>query len=156
MAAHFVWRAALTPELADFQMQIIRQFEAAVFGRWKDTSAEETARILRELYGFSNVATKQIESPDDIKKELSAGRLVLAPAAGRQLGNPYFTPPGPRYHMLVIRGFDDDRGVFMTNDPGTRRGEGLRYPQQTLFAAIHDLNNGDVADGEKRVIIIAR
>ena len=36
-----------------------------------------------------------------IKEFLMAGKLVIVPAAGRQLGNPYYKAPGPVYHMLV-------------------------------------------------------
>ena len=58
--------------------------------------------------------------------------------------------------MLVIRGFDDADGSFIVNDPGTRRGNGLRYPQARLLDAIHDWNNGDVLNGEKRVMILRK
>lgn len=156
MAAHFVWGFPLTPESAMFEMDIIRQFEIAAFGRWRDTGIEETANVLRRLYGFSGVTTTVIAASDDIKKELAAGRIVIAPTAGRLLKNPFFTPPGPVYHMLVIKGFDAARNMFITNDPGTRRGEGLRYAEDVLFNAIRDWNGGDVMRGEKRVIVVGR
>ena len=156
MAAHFMWRMPLSPEIADFEMGLIRQFEIAAFGRWRDTGIEETADILRRLYGFSGIKTTLIASPEDMKKELSAGKIIIAPTAGRLLKNPYFTPPGPLYHMVVIRGFDEEKQAFIVNDPGTRRGEGLRYPTDVLFYAIHDLHDGDILQGEKRVMIAGR
>jgi len=156
MAAHFMWRMPLSPEIADFEMGLIRQFEIAAFGRWRDTGIEETADILRRLYGFSGIKTTLIASPEDMKKELSAGKIIIAPTAGRLLKNPYFTPPGPLYHMVVIRGFDEEKQAFIVNDPGTRRGEGLRYPTDVLFYAIHDLHDGDILQGEKRVMIVGR
>lgn len=156
MAAHFVLRLPLTPQAAAAEMQIIKRYEELVFGRSKDTSIEETAGILRGLFGFKNVSTKVIASGEDIKKELAAGRLVIMPAAGRMLKNPYFTAPGPLYHMLVIRGFDDARNVFITNDPGTRRGEGFAYNQKVLFAALHDWNGGKVLEGQKRIMVVGK
>lgn len=156
MAAHFLWGVPLTPQIADLEMSIIRQFEIAAFGKWHDTGIEETADILRRLYGFSGIKTVVIASSEDIKKELAAGKIVIAPTAGRLLKNPYFTPPGPLYHMVVIRGFDAVKREFIVNDPGTRRGEGLRYAEGILFNAIHDWNGGDVLNGEKRVMVVGR
>lgn len=154
MAAHFLWGVGLTPEIAELEMRLIQRYEDLVFGKSKDTSLDEMASVLRMLYGFRQTRTWIVDSVEDIKDELRNGRIIIAPAAGRLLKNPYFVPPGPTYHMLVIRGFDDADGSFITNDPGTRRGNGLRYPQTRLFNAIHDWNNGDVLNGEKRVMII--
>lgn len=106
------------------------------------------------LYGLKQTQTLVIDSVGGIKDELRTGHIVVVPVAGRLLKNLYFTPPGPLYHMVVIRGFDDADGSFITNDPGTRRGNGLRYPQARLFEAIHDWNGGDVLNGEKRVMIV--
>ncbi len=156
MAAHFIWGAPLTPEIAELEMGIIRQFEIAAFGRWRDTGIEQTADILRRLYGFSGISTAVISSPEEIKAALAAGNVVIAPTAGRLLKNPFFTPPGPVYHMIVIRGFDRAKKEFIVNDPGTRRGDGLRYAEEILFNAIHDLNSGDTLHGAKRVMVVGR
>jgi len=157
MAAHFLWGVPVTPKIADTEMRIMKRFEELVLGgRSRDTSIDETASILRVLYGFKNITTKIIQSPEDIKKELSAGNPVIVPAAGELLKNPYFKSPPPLYHMVVIRGFDDEKGVFITNDPGTHRGNGLTYDQSVLWNAIHDWNHGDVPHGEKRIMIVGR
>lgn len=156
MAAHFLWGTPLTPQLADAEMQIIKQYELLVFKEHKDTSADQTAAILTNLFGFKNVRTRLITASSDIKEELSRGNIIIAPAAGRLLKNPYFTPPGPLYHMIVITGSDDERRVFIANDPGTRRGKGFAYQQNLLFSAIHDWNNGDVLNGEKKIIVVEK
>lgn len=92
-------------------------------------------------------------SVDDIKEVLNEGGLVIVPAAGRQLKNPYFQTPGPIYHMLVVRGYTDD-GYVITNDPGTKRGEQFVYKWETLMNAIHDWNGGDVENGAKVVVVV--
>ena len=38
--------------------------------------------------------------------------------------------------MLVLIGYDENN--FITNDPGTRRGEKYKYPQERVVNAIHD------------------
>jgi len=108
----------------------------------------ETARI---YYGFTG--HKIINNPtiEEIKKEIAAGRPVIVPAAGRLLDNPYFKAPGPIYHMLVIKGYD--KTGFITNDPGTRRGEDFHYDYQNLYNSIHDWNPVDILSGDKSVLV---
>lgn len=155
MAAHYIWKLPLTPEIADTEMGIIKSYEELVLGgRYDDTNMEETANILKSLYGFSNIQVKPTSSAEDIKKELMDGNLVIVPVAGRLLNNPYYVFPGPLYHVVLVRGFYDNKKVFITNDPGTRRGNGLWYDQGVLFNAIHDWNNGNVLAGKKVMIVI--
>ena len=110
-----------------------------------DLTAVETAEILKKHFNL-DVELKTGITIENIKQELKAGRLIIVPAAGRRLDNPNFKTPGPIYHMLVIRGYDDKTGEFITNDPGTRKGEGYRYKYQKLIDAIHDWDH-DLAEG---------
>ncbi|MDP3696509.1 MAG: C39 family peptidase [Candidatus Taylorbacteria bacterium] len=140
-------------DIADRKMFEIKTFEEQRFGYYKDTTAEETATILREFYGIDKVKVIYEPTTLDIKKALADGKAVLAPAAGRQLGNPYFRQPGPLYHMLVIKGYTKESN-FITNDPGTRRGADYIYSPNILMNAIHDWNGGDVEHGRKVIIIV--
>lgn len=140
-------------EVADQKMFEIKTFEEKRFGYYKDTTAEETAEIIREFYAIKNVKVVYEPTVEDIKKALSEKKVVLAPAAGRQLSNPYFRQPGPLYHMLVIKGYTKE-GNFITNDPGTRRGADFIYKPDVLMNAIHDWNGGDVNNGRKVIIIV--
>jgi len=142
-----------SPSDADQELLKLVDFENKIFGYYKDTTAEETARIGKEYYGFKKPRVVYEFTVDTIKRELAAGNPIIVPAAGRQLGNPYFTSPGPIYHMLVIRGYTAD-GKFITNDPGTRRGEGYLYKFDTVMNAIHDWNGGDVVNGKKVIIVL--
>lgn len=109
-----------------------------------DLTASEVKQILGSYF---NLKAELILDPkiETVKNEIAAGNLVIMPAAGRQLNNPYFQTPGPIYHMLVIRGYDDKN--FITNDPGTKRGGGFIYPQSKLLEAIHDWNHDLAVDG---------
>ena len=106
-------------------------------GYGMDVTAAETALILRDYFQLS-AAVEANPTVESIREHLSAGRLVLLPLSGRDIGNPYFRQPGPLYHMLVVRGHDPERREFVTNDPGTRRGEQYRYAETTLLSAVHD------------------
>ncbi len=156
MSVHFLLGTPLTMSRAEAEMQIIKQYEQIVFKKYYDTSATETASILKNLYGFKNINTERISSASDITKELSQGHIVVVPTAGRLLKNPNFTPPGPLYHMVVVKGFDSAKRTFIVNDPGTRNGNGYIYDQSVLMNAIHDWNGGDVLHGEKIVIVVSK
>lgn len=138
---------------AERSLQRLKRWQLKRFGYFKDTTAEETATILREYYKLKNVAVIKNPSITAIKREVAAGRPVIVPAAGRLLGNPYFRRPGPLYHMLVIKGYTKD-GKFITNDPGTRRGANFLYKPSVIMKAMHDWNGGDVVHGQKVVIVV--
>src|SRR3989344_4812592 len=70
---------------------------------------------------------------------------------------PNYTAPGPERHMILIRGYDDETGEFITNDAGTRRGEKYRYKYRTLFNAIRDYPTGDhipITGVDKKMIVV--
>ncbi len=139
-------------DYANEKLLAIKAFEEKRFGYYEDTTAEETAVILREFYGIEKVKVVASPSVADIREALAQGKAVIVPAAGRLLGNPYFQTPGPVYHMLVIKGYTKD-GNFITNDPGTRRGENFIYTPDVLMNAIHDWDPADINSGRKVMIV---
>jgi hypothetical protein len=99
-------------------------------------------------YTFEIIEDLTIET---IREQLNLGRPIIVPAAGRELGNPNFTQPGPLYHMLIIKGYTAD-GYFITNDPGTRRGADFVYDPETLLGAIRDWD-GTAPKGPARGLV---
>lgn len=151
----YFWRGKkLNPALADKEILKIVDWQVKTLGFYEDTTAEETGRILKEYFGYKKVRLVADPTIDQIKAEVAAGRPVIVPAAGRLLGNRYFTGLGPFYHMLVITGYNTTE--FITNDPGTRRGAGYRYKYKTLMSAIHDWNGSTetVTQGRKVMIVV--
>jgi len=154
MAASFVKNERiLSPDDADKKMLAIMDFEENELGFHKDTSAEETAVVLKEFFGLEKVQVVSNPTEQSIKKALAEGKAVVVPAAGRELKNPNFKRPGPLYHMLVIKGYTKS-GDFITNDPGTRKGADYIYKPSVLLNAIHDWNRGDVYKGARVAIIV--
>jgi hypothetical protein len=140
-------------DTADKAILQIVEFEMELFGVYKDTTAEKTGVFAELLYGHTY---QLLTNPtvEDIQRKLVQGHPVIVPAAGRLLGNPYFTAPGPLYHMLVIRGYTD--GQFIVNDPGTYRGEAYLYDFDTIMNAMHDWNDGgEITDGKKVVLVLS-
>lgn len=118
-------------------------YQTKNYGEYRDTSAADTAkRLIAGYFNHQNYFIKENITIKDIWEELSKGNLIIVPANGQKLNNPFFTPPGPERHMIVIRGFDLKTLEFITNDPGISQGEKYRYPQEILFNAIRDYPTG--------------
>lgn len=110
----------------------------------------ELNRIAKDYYQMNT--GRIIEAKKDvIIAELNKGKPIIAPAAGKLLANPNFRNGGPNYHMLVVKGYD--KNGFITNDPGTRKGEGFRYAYQNLLEAIHDWSPDNIVNGAKNALV---
>lgn len=120
-------------------------------GFFESTDVEQTVLVASSMLGLAGLKILPVGSIDDVKRQLAAGRPVLLPASGKELGNPNFRNGGPLYHMLVAKGYT--AGRIITNDPGTRKGADYLYDPDVLFEAIHDWNGGDVVSGSKVMIV---
>jgi len=141
----------------DFAIEMLRLaiFELRNFGYDKDTGVADTLRMLRDYYGNTKARIVYNPTSETIRNAIRDGFPVIVPVAGQLLGNPHFKSPGPRYHMVVVKGFDN--ADFIVNEPGTRFGNGWRYGQSTLMNAMHDfVANGDITTGQKAVIIVEK
>ena len=144
---------AYEPDEALALIDALVAWEDKTFGHNQHTDANETARILREYFGYKKVEVRAIKTAEDIKTVLDKGLPVLAPSHGKALLNPNFKNGGPEYHMVVIKGYTKE-GDWITNDPGTRKGADYIYPKQRLLDAIHDYDAEDMRDGRKVIIIV--
>lgn len=138
------------PADADQAMNDMAAWEVEQFGYFESTTAEETAVIARDYLGLqAEVLPYSLQAA---KEALVQGRVVIIPAAGRELGNPNFTSPGPIYHMLVIKGWT--KQYVITNDPGTRKGADYVYDPEVLAAAVGDYNHNDPTNGAKVMVVV--
>jgi hypothetical protein len=92
---------------------------------------------------------------EKIKSYLNRGLPLIVPADGTKLANPFFKNGGPDYHMLVIKGYTEDK--IITNDPGTSRGADFIYTYENMLYSIADWNKKEsLATGPKRALILYR
>ena len=138
----------------------ISEYEQRVYGEYRDTSAADTiSRIFNDHFEYYKVRLAKNIRAKDIIRELKSGNLVVVPANGQKLKNPFFTLPGPIEHMLVIIGYDSKTGEFITNDPGTRHGKNFRYKSQVLEDALQDYPTGfhePIENINKVMIVVER
>lgn len=138
-----------SPEELEKEILRIVEFEKERYHFHKDTSAAQTAKLIKDYFGLETQVFYDI-TLSDIKKFLNEGLPVIVPVKGRILNNPYYTPPGPLHHMIVIRGYNSEG--FFTNDPGTKRGENFFYSFETIEKSLGDYN--DEFKDKKAMIVV--
>jgi hypothetical protein len=153
LAAYFIKGKELTRDQfrSDLLALVDRQME--LFNDYIHTTVAQTKELYLDFYGGDAYI---LDNPhiDDIKSILAQWHIIVAPFAGRKLGNPYYSGQWPWYHMMVIRGYDDTH--FYTNDVWTRRGENFKYSHATIMDALHDLDYKDINQGAKRILVITK
>lgn len=151
LMVHYFFEGRDEADVAKTKLELLAlvDFEEKNYGFHKDTSVAHTARLIRDYYGYDARVSYDI-SLDDIKGELALGRPVLVPVAGQLLENPNFTPPGPAYHLVLLKGYNKDG--FISHDPGTAKGADFPYSYQIMEEAIHDLTEGDIMEGRRAMI----
>lgn len=129
--------------------EILKMVEWESSKSWGNSiNIEKVAELLNWQFGGLVKKTQLVENftVEQVKKSIASGNPVLLVVSGKDLPNPYFSNGGPDYHALIVRGYTEDS--FITNDPGTWRGENFLYKYEDLMAAAHDWNDGNVKSGK--------
>lgn len=151
LAYHYFSEEPLTKEQFTKDVLGLVDWENEHFGDYRHTTVVQTAEMLEGYFGFTDYRILANPTVDSLKTELAAGHIIVAPFAGRMLGNPFYSGDGPYYHMMVIKGYDQKN--FITDDVGTRRGLNFIYPYQTLLNSLHDYQDIDIKTAPGRVIV---
>lgn len=159
MVEVFLRGKKLSVDEQETELAALRDWQKKTFGYFESVTVNEMARIGREYFKWERVRILERPTYEQLRAALAAGHSIIVPANGRALGNPFFSGLGPPYHVLVLRGITPS-GDFITNDPGTKRGENYVYKRAVLMNVIHDYTYGPrdkkIADGPARVIIVEK
>lgn len=144
----------IPPDQADAAILKLVAYAKTALGLGEDADAEQMARLVKDYYGYEEVIIKPLTKADDIKEVIALGYPVIIPAAGKLLGNPNFLNGGPAYHMVVVRGYTPT--MFITNDPGTRKGEEYVYDYATLLSAARNWTGSKetILQGEPVMMVV--
>lgn len=143
MAVKWARNEKLTSEEALKEILGSSDYTLKKYQEYRDLSITDTLNwVIKDYFDFNNAAIKKDITLNEIIAELTKGNVIIAPINGQIVGNPYFVAPGPTNHMLVIRGYDPERKIFITNDPGTRHGNLYEYDAQVLYKAIRAYPTG--------------
>lgn len=133
-------------------------FTLKKYGEYRDLSLSDTINwVIKDYFKFQNATLKKNITMTDIINELKKGNIVIAPMNGQLLHNPNYAAPGPEHHMIVVKGYDSAKNIFITNDPGTRNGNSYTYDTKIFFNAISAYPTGNhKAAGkiEKNIIVV--
>lgn len=141
----------LTPAIARDEILRIMGLKEKAYGASLSENAEKISKMINGLL-VSSWEARVFEEPtvEDIKKEIDGGRPVLMPVDGRKLNNRYFTTT--HYHVFVISGYNDEKKMFITQEPGTYRGHNYEYSYEVVEKAMHDYDSVDLAKGRRVAI----
>lgn len=147
-----IGKIEISIEDADSQIKEMVEHENAL-GYNTSITLQELVNISKDNYSLDNLMLKSVSSVKDIKETLFLNNSpIIAGMSGKKLNNPNFRNGGPNYHMLVITGYNTDS--FITNDPGTRKGENYTYNQELLLEALHNYDPTDINLGKKDIIYL--
>lgn len=153
-----VKNGVIDPDFAVEQILSAHEYQEQNWGVGMDTDAwDTTERVVKDYFKISDAAVVEPDGWEDIVAYLQGGYLVMVPMDGKRLSNPYYVPPGPERHMVLVVGYDASSRQFVTHDPGTRRGADYKYPVTVFWGAIRDYPTGDnlpIEGIEKRMIVI--
>ncbi len=152
--AYFTNTISLPPELVEQEISKLTNWQNTELGYHLSITTEEVIQMIKANYNLNAEAVGISETV--IKEALAANKLVIVPANGQMLGNPYYKQPGPIYHMFVITGYNNNG--FVTNDPGTKRGQNYQYTYSTIAAATGNWNHSaeEVNLSDKKIIIVSK
>lgn len=129
-------KTEISPEDANAQILAIADYEQEEFWTHMHASIYDISTTMTEYLWFSDHTIVENISKAELIQYLRDWHIVMVPTSGRALKNSYYTPPGPRNHIILIIGYDPDKSEFITNDSGTKNGALYRYNEDLLFSAI--------------------
>lgn len=132
----------ITPELAVKEIINISDYSLKTLGHFHDISNEDTLRLLREYFKFNNAYLEKEVNLETIKTKLVNEKIIIVAVNGDKLNNPYYQIPKPANHKIIIIGYDETKKEFVTNDPGTSKGEKFNYKYGQLLEAVTDYPTG--------------
>lgn len=160
MAMGWVENKSFSNQEALREIITLSDFEQKKYGEYLDISLQDIKDwIFGDYYNYDQVKLVIDIDKSDIIQALEEGKLVMLPLNGQKLTNPYFTSPGPERHMVLVRGYDYETDEFITNDPGTRRGENFRYSGKEIIDSVLIYPTGHhepIAEKRKGMLVISK
>lgn len=141
MAMMWVQGLRLTPEQIRLNIVGMSDYEQYFYGYFQDSSAEDTARLMRDYFNYPYVTVRHQVSVADIKEELASDHLALVPLNPRIISTTLFNSATIN-HMVVVVGYDDTTNEIIYHDPLHANGAFVRTAQSTFQKAMADYPSG--------------
>jgi len=118
-------------------------YENNIFGNNSDSNSYRTQKLIKKYTSF-NANIKINPTLEEIKQHLRYHFPIISLHYGFDLINPnlHFRALGSSYHMMVITGYDDKNGTFITNDPGDdKTGYNKEYSYNNFLKTLGDFDH---------------
>ena len=149
-------RSKIPPAEADGAMGQIVSVERRMFPGVLDLPLSSIGSVGTQLYGLNPIVAPV--DLDAIERNLAQGRPMIIPvmthgANGQKISPHYGTDNV--YHVIVLIGYDNAKGLLYTNDAGFMEGQNYAYTWNTLSTAI-DAQAGKFPQGRVMLVFQAR
>jgi len=140
----YAWTTGLevTPDKAVETIEDMSDFSLKLLGHFHDISNEDTIKLMKEYFKYEKIYLETEINLEKMKKMLAQEKALIIAVNGDILDNPNYQIPKPANHKIVVVGYDETTDEFITNDPGTSKGEKYRYGYEQLFDSITDYPTG--------------
>jgi hypothetical protein len=152
LVLNYFQNKSMTNQEFDHELKNMQKAEIETIGIWESTTVKELQTFIEKRYPSFAVRILDNPTEQDIKFYISHHIPVLLPLSGQTIGNPFYTPPGPLYHLLVLKGYTKTH--FITHDVGTKRGKDYFYDKNIILNNIHDWDPTNIFNGAKKGFVI--
>jgi Peptidase_C39 like family len=143
--------------IEDAKSRLLKLFseQDIMYGSSKNSDSKKIENLI-SIYTNYKGKIKTNPTITNLKQEIDNGNPVISLHKGFDLKNKNipFSPVKSSYHTVVLVGYDDVSGEFITHDPGDDKdGFEHRYSYDDYMDSLHDYNaTDDKADGLPTVI----
>lgn len=129
--------SSMSKEQARDEIVGMSNYEKFFHGFYQDTSAQDTANLMVQYYGFRGLRVVHGVTVQDIKAQLDNGSLVITPLNPRVISTRLYNSFTTRHTVVVV---GHDNGDIIFHDPMT--GAYRRASESIFERAMQDYSSG--------------
>jgi len=128
------------PRQAEGEIIAMADFETNIMlGLHHDTSAADTAKLMREYYGVLSLRVENNITVEDLKAVLNQGAIAIVPVGFAKNARPFYPKPIAR-HTVVVGAYDETAQTFGINDPLYKNT--LWIPEKVIAKSLRGYSTG--------------
>jgi peptidase C39-like protein len=138
-----MWAQGLNLSPGEIRQQVtgMSDYEQYFYGYFQDSSAQDTAKLMAQYFGYRNVAVQYGISTFDIKRALDVNQLVIVPLNPRIISTTLYNKATTR-HTVVVTGYDNLTHEIIFHDPLLVHGANRRVAESVFNSALTDYPSG--------------
>ncbi len=117
------------------------EYENVLYGFFEDTSAQDTATLIRNYYQHTGVTVTTDITTEHIKTAIANNHPVIIPINTRFLHHPLYRN-GPIRHTVIVVGYDEALGEIVIHDPLYKNGAYVHVSETQLDTALWNYDSG--------------